>query len=85
MKKKSEKVDKNFYLLYIEVMNTIQTKVKVRNLDTHQLLNLVLQEIRFLRHEFSLLLPYEDIKEYEHAARIKRSYKKAIKKYPPPA
>lgn len=64
-------------------MNTIQTKVKDRNLDTRQLLNLVLQEIRFLRREFSLLLPYEDIEEYKHAARVKRSYKKAIKKYPP--
>jgi hypothetical protein len=64
-------------------MNSIQTKIKDRNLDTRQLLNLVLQEIRYLRHEFYLLLPYDDLEEYEHTARVKRSYKKAVKKYPP--
>jgi hypothetical protein len=60
-------------------MNAIQTKIKDRNLDTRKLLNLVLQEIRSLRHEFSLLLPYDDLEEYEHTARIKRSYKKQLK------
>lgn len=78
-----EKVDKNLYLLYSKTMHTAQTKIKDKDFDTRHLLNLVLQEIRTLRHEFSLLLPYEDIEEYEHPARIKRSYQKAVKKYPP--
>lgn len=65
-------------------MNTAHAKVKDKTLPTRQLLNQVLQEIRILRHEFSLLLlPSEDIEEYEHPDRIKRSYQKAIKKYPP--
>jgi hypothetical protein len=64
-------------------MNTTQTKVKERAKPTQTLLNQVLKEIRILRHEFSLLLPSEELEEYEHADRVKRSYQKAMKKYPP--
>ncbi len=64
-------------------MNSAHAKVKDKSLPTRQLLKQVLQEIRILRHEFSLLLPSEDIEEYEHPDRIKHSYQKAIKKYPP--
>lgn len=60
-----------------------RAKMKERNQPTRNLLNQVLKEIRILRHEFSLLLPSEDLEEYEHVDRIKRSYQKAMKKYPP--
>ncbi|OGP31175.1 MAG: hypothetical protein A2073_07275 [Deltaproteobacteria bacterium GWC2_42_11] len=64
-------------------MGTAQAKIKGETSDTHQLLNLVLKEIRSLRQEFYLLLPQEDIEEYAYPERIKRSYQKALKKYPP--
>jgi hypothetical protein len=72
-----------FICSIIENMNIAYAKVKDKSLPTRQLLKQVLLEIRILRHEFSLLLPSEDIEEYEHPDRIKRSYQKAIKKYPP--
>ena len=50
---------------------------------SHNILKTILQEIRLLRSEMSLLLPSEDIKEYSHPDRIKRSYLKAIKQYRP--
>jgi hypothetical protein len=51
--------------------------------STQKLLNKILREVRYLRHEFELILPQDDLKEYAHPERIKRSYKKALGKYPP--
>ena len=48
-----------------------------------QLLGMILDELRLLRREVDLLLPTEDIKEYAHPDRIKRSYGRALKQYPP--
>jgi len=42
----------------------------------------VLRELQMLRNELSLLLPNENVSEYAHADRIRRSYRKALKKYP---
>lgn len=42
----------------------------------------VLRELRMLRNDLSLILPNENIFEYTHANRIRRSYRKALKKYP---
>lgn len=50
---------------------------------SRELINAVLKELRLLRVEVNLLLPREDIKDYAHAGRVKRSYKKAVKQYPP--
>ncbi len=44
----------------------------------------ILHEIRLLRNDMRLfLLPEEDIEGYEHPAKIKKSYEKAIQQYPP--
>jgi len=42
----------------------------------------VLEEVRRLRKEVMLLFPSESIKDYTHPQRIKRSYEKALKRYP---
>ena len=47
------------------------------------LLKAILGELRLLRKEVTLLFSQEDLKDYSHPARIKRSYEKAIKQYPP--
>lgn len=51
----------------------------------NDILGAILQEVRLLREEVGLLLPNENLKDYAHPARIKRSYQKAIKQYPPAA
>ena len=62
----------------------IQPKIKRKSSNaTGQLLNEVLHEIRSLRREFSLILPQEDLEDYVHPEQIKRSYEKALKKFPP--
>lgn len=43
----------------------------------------ILEELRLLRNEVRLLLPYEDLEEYANSDRIRRSYQKAVKKHPP--
>jgi len=46
-------------------------------------LDQILEEIRRLRLEVSLFLPQENLKEYNHPERIKQSYEKALRKFPP--
>jgi len=43
----------------------------------------MIKELRLLREAVELLIPQEDLKDYIHPERIKTSYKKALKKYPP--
>jgi hypothetical protein len=50
---------------------------------TPQLLQAILDEIKLLRSEMTLLLPHDNLEDYEHPERIERSYQKAIKQYPP--
>lgn len=47
-----------------------------------RVLKAILDELRLLRQEISLVLPQEDLKGYAHPARIKRSYQQALKRYP---
>ena len=60
-------------------MTTQTTKVK----NSEKILRVILEELRLLRNEIMLLLPQEDLEDYAHPERIKNSYRKAIKKYPP--
>ena len=48
-----------------------------------KILEIILDEIRTLRRDLSLILPQEDLKNYTNPSRIKKSYQKAIKLYPP--
>lgn len=57
--------------------------IKDKNIAPSKLLQAILEELRLLRNEMTLLLPQEDLKDYVHKDRIKISYQKAIKKYPP--
>lgn len=62
-----------------------QVSVKSRNVSrgAPDALKEILRELRLLRSEVALFLPYEDINGYAHPDRIRRSYGRAIKNYPP--
>lgn len=45
----------------------------------------IFEELKLLRKELSLVFPQDDLKNYSHAAKIRSSYKKAVKEYPPAA
>lgn len=58
-------------------------KLKIRMAQVpYNMLDEILKELRLLRSEVMFLFPQEDLENYEHADRIKESYKKAIKIYP---
>lgn len=61
--------------------STITTKIKESRMSA--LLKTILQEIRSMRKEMILFFPEDNLNEYIHPKRIKQSYRKAIKKYPP--
>lgn len=61
-------------------MNGTKTKINAKGSQT---LQAILEEVRRLRQEVMLLFPSESIKDYAHPQRIKRSYEKALKRYPP--
>ncbi len=48
-----------------------------------RILSVILKELHSIRQEINLVLPQEDIKDYSRPSRIKRSYQKALKQYPP--
>lgn len=43
----------------------------------------VLNELRLLRHDLSLLLFQDDVSDYKNAEKIKQSYQRATKQHPP--
>lgn len=57
--------------------------IKDKDIISSKLLQAILEELRLLRNEMTLLLPQEDLEDYAHKDRIKTSYQKSIKKYPP--
>lgn len=64
----------------------IKTKEKSKTRMTQvpcNVLEEILKEMRLLRSEVMFLSPQEDLENYKHADRIKESYKKAIRSYPP--
>lgn len=68
---------------YTEIGNmTTQT---AKNKNSGETLQAILEELRLLRNEVMLLLPQKDLEDYAHPERIKSSYQKALKKYPPAA
>ena len=58
------------------------TKTKNR-IATSKILQNILEELRLLRNEVTLLLPQDDLGDYAHPERVRRSFQKAVKKYPP--
>ncbi|MDP3726100.1 MAG: hypothetical protein Q8R36_02795 [bacterium] len=68
------------------MVQKLQVKIKSRIFSTPSAtIQAVLEELRLLRSEIMLLLPQENLREYAHSDRIRRSYQKALKKYPPAA
>ena len=55
------------------------------NASASEMFRTLLGEIRRLRQEIFLILPQENLDEYANPRRIKRSYQKALKQYPPEA
>ena len=55
------------------------------NVSAPEMFRTLLGEIRRLRQEISLVLPQENLNEYADPRRIKRSYQRALKQYPPEA
>ena len=64
-------------------MNPVQAVQSTKRFSEPQVLRTILQELRLLRSEMMLLFPQDHLEDYAHPARIKRSYQKALKKYPP--
>ena len=56
---------------------------KTKQVFQPEILEVILNEIRTLRRDLSLVLPQEDLKNYDNPSRIKKSYQKAVKLYPP--
>ena len=56
---------------------------KTKQVFWPEMLEIILDEIRTLRRDLSLILPREDLENYDNPSRIKKSYQKAIKLYPP--
>jgi hypothetical protein len=51
-------------------------------MSTNTLLNKILTEVKTLRREVSFFIPTENLNEYDNSASIKKSYLKALQKYP---
>ena len=65
-------------------MDKLQTKKQTISTETSpQLLKTILNELRLLRNEVLFLLPQDDLENYANSSRIKKSYEKAIKEFPP--
>ena len=62
---------------------TTKTVEKAKQNQSAETLASILKEIRSLRQDLLFFLPQENINEYAHPDRIKRSYQKALKRYPP--
>lgn len=59
-----------------------RTKPKTRA-PAEKKLDVILKELRFLRHDVFMLLPHERLDEYAHPKKIRRAYLRAMKQYPP--
>ena len=67
------------------VLSNPMLRTATKSRTESKVLKAILDELRLLRQEISLVLPQENLDEYAHPRRIKRSYQKALKRYPPAA
>ena len=67
------------------VLSNPMLRTATKSRTEPKVLKAILDELRLLRQEISLVLPQEDLDGYAHPRRIKRSYQKALKRYPPAA
>jgi len=59
-------------------MNTSSVKIQTNN---PHVVNSILDELRLLRTEVMMPFPQENIEDYAHPKKIKKSYQKAKDKY----
>lgn len=59
------------------------TSITQRRENPTDVLQRIYEELRLLRNEVMFLIPQEDLEEFQHPERIKRSYQRAIKEHPP--
>ena len=59
-----------------------KTKSKITTVPS-EMMQAILEELRLLRSEVMFLFPQEDLEDYANSDRVRDSYKKALKKYPP--
>jgi len=78
-------IDINFESDILKLMVGItQTKTKSGVVTVpSEMMRAILEELRLLRQEIMLLFPQEDLEDYAHPDRVRNSYQKAIKEYPP--
>lgn len=59
-----------------------KTLEKIKPNESSVILQAILKEVRSLRDDFLFFIPQENLDDYKHANRVKRSYQKALKRYP---
>lgn len=65
-------------MLYIVGMDKASEKIA-----SGRVLQTILNELRALRENLLFFLPQDDLSDYSHPRRVKRSYQKALKQFPP--
>ena len=61
-------------------MPQIKTTTK-SSIDTEQTMDAILEEIKLLRNEISILLPQDNLDDYANPERIKASYEDALREH----
>lgn len=59
------------------------TKQRTTTVVHHDLMHEILDELRLLRAEVSLVLPAENVVDFANPKKIKSALHKALKQYPP--
>ena len=59
------------------------TNIIQKTKNHFDILQKIYEELHLLREEVMFLFPQEDLEEFQHPERIKRSYQRAIKEHPP--
>lgn len=60
-----------------------KTLEKIKLHESSTILQAILKEVRSLRDDLLFFIPQENLDDYKNAVRVKRSYQKAVKRYPP--
>ncbi|MBI2444641.1 MAG: hypothetical protein HYV42_05395 [Candidatus Magasanikbacteria bacterium] len=62
---------------------TVPRRAITRQPVPANLIQHILTELKLIRTQMMLLLPTESLEGYAHADRLKRSYRRTLKQYPP--
>ena len=78
-------IDASEFVRYVFCMPTRRTSVATRGATAlAPVLRSLLTEIKLLRSDLrSFVVPTERLENYAHPERVRRSYQKALRRYPP--